>query len=210
VPAFAESVPSRVRNVVFDFGGVLVRWQPQQIIDAFYHDPHLRERLRQEVFQHPDWLEMDRGTLAEAAALERFAERLNRPRAELVRLLDRVRESLAPIPDSIALLRALERRGVPLYGLSNISVENFAYLRARDAHWGLFRGIVISAEVKMVKPEARIFEHLCREHDLAPAETVFIDDLPANIDAADRMGFRTVLFRDAAQCAAELETLLVR
>ena len=61
-----------VRNVVFDFGGVLVRWQPREIIDAFYRDPLLRERLRQEVFQHPDWLEMDRGTLAEEAALDRL------------------------------------------------------------------------------------------------------------------------------------------
>jgi putative hydrolase of the HAD superfamily len=199
-----------VRNVVFDFGGVLVRWQPQQIIDAFYQDPLLREQLRQEVFQHPDWLELDRGTLAEEAALERFAERLNRPREELERLLDRVRESLAPIPDSIALLRALEARGVPLYGLSNISVENFAYLRERDAHWGLFRGIVISAEVKMLKPEARIFEHLCRAHRLAPGQTVFIDDLAANTEAAARLGFRTVLFRNAAQCAIELERLLAR
>ena len=199
-----------VRNVVFDFGGVLVRWQPREIIDAFYRDPLLRERLRREVFQHPDWLDMDRGTLAEEAALERFAERLDRPREELVRLLDHVRESLAPIPDSIALLRALEARGVPLYGLSNISVENFAYLRERDAHWGLFRGIVISAEVKMVKPEARIFEHLCQAHRLVPGETVFIDDLVANTEAAARLGFRTVLFRDAAQCAIELERLLAR
>jgi len=154
----------RVRNVVFDFGGVLVRWQPQQIIDGFYQD----------------------------------------------RLLHHVRESLAPIPDSIALLRALEARGVPLYGLSNISVENFAHLRERDAHWGVFRGIVISAEVKMVKPEARIFEHLCQAHRLVPGETVFIDDLVANTEAAARLGFRTVLFRDAAQCAIELERLLAR
>jgi putative hydrolase of the HAD superfamily len=200
----------RVRNVVFDFGGVLVRWQPQQIINGFYQDPRLRERLRQQVFQHPDWLEMDRGTLAEEAALERFAQRLERPHEELVRLLDRVRESLAPMPDSIALLRALEARGVPLYGLSNISVENFAYLRERDAHWGVFRGIVISAEVKMVKPEARIFEHLCQTHRLVPGQTVFVDDLAVNVEAAARLGFRTVLFRDAAQCAIELERLLAR
>ena len=55
-----------LRNVIFDFGGVLVTWQPQEIIDSFYTEPALREALRRHAFQHNDWLDMDRGTLDEA------------------------------------------------------------------------------------------------------------------------------------------------
>ena len=69
-----------IRNVIFDFGGVLVSWRPQEIIDAFYEEPQLREAVRTHVFQHDDWLEMDRGTLDERTVIERFAARMGRPR----------------------------------------------------------------------------------------------------------------------------------
>ena len=73
--------------MIFDFGGVLVRWKPQEIIDHFYQDADLRARLREEVFQHPDWLEMDRGALDDAQAVRRFATRMGRPEAEMLELL---------------------------------------------------------------------------------------------------------------------------
>lgn len=199
---------ARVRNVVFDFGGVLVRWKPQEIIERFYQDETLRARLRRAVFQHADWIELDRGTLPETVAVQRFAERMGRPREEIAALVRHVKDSLTPIPESIALARALSRRGVPLYGLSNASVETFAFLRERYDFWSLFRGIVISAEVRMVKPEPEIFEHLCRVHGLAARQTAFIDDHPPNVEAARRLGFRTILFTDAARYAAELESML--
>ncbi len=197
-----------VRNVIFDFGGVLVRWKPQEIIEGFYQDEALRARVSEGIFRHPDWIEVDRGTLQEEAAVRRFAERTGRPREEIAALVQRVKESLTPIPESIALARDLSRRGVPLFGLSNVSAETFAFLRARYDFWSVFTGIVISAEVKWVKPEPEIFEHLCRLHGLAPPETVFIDDHPPNIAAASRMGFRTILFTDTAGCAAQLDGML--
>jgi FMN phosphatase YigB (HAD superfamily) len=57
--------PKPLRNVIFDFGGVLIRWRPQEIIESFYSDEALRSQVREFVFEHPDWLEMDRGTLEE-------------------------------------------------------------------------------------------------------------------------------------------------
>lgn len=199
---------ARVRNVIFDFGGVLVRWKPQEIIDRFYPDEALRARVRETVFQHPDWIELDRGTLTEHAAVRRFSERMGRPREEIAALVQHAKESLTPIAESVALVRALSRRDVPLYGLSNVSAETFAFLRERYDFWGLFRGIVTSFEVKRVKPEPEIFEHLCRVHGVRSQETAFIDDHPPNVEAASRLGFRSILFSSPAACAAELEALL--
>jgi putative hydrolase of the HAD superfamily len=197
-----------IRNVIFDFGGVLVQWQPQHIIDTFYSDESLRQRARQLVFQHPDWLDMDRGTLDESRAIERFAQRMGRPLEELAGLLEHVKESLTLLPASVALVRDLSRRGLVLYGLSNMSVPTFAHLRSRYDVWQLFRGIVISGDVRMVKPEPEIFEHIARLHGLAPAQTAFIDDHASNVEAAAVLGFRAVRFTDAATCAAELEELI--
>jgi putative hydrolase of the HAD superfamily len=200
---------SAVRNVIFDFGGVLVRWKPDEIIAGFYPDEERQAGLRREVFQHPDWVEVDRGTLSEEAAIERFAARMRRPAEEMRALMQAVKDSLSPMHETIALLETLAARDVPLYGLSNMSAETFAHLKSRYGHWDRFRGIVISAEVKMVKPEPEIFDHIARRYGLLPAQTVFIDDHPPNIESARRHGFRAIRFADAEQCRAELGEHLV-
>jgi putative hydrolase of the HAD superfamily len=195
---------SPIRNVVFDFGGVLVRWQPEAVIASFYADETLRALVRDAVIRHPDWIDIDRGTLSESAAIERFAARMTRPAAEMRALMQHIKDSLTPLPDSIALLDELAQRGVPLYGLSNMSVPIFALLQSRYDHWNHFRGIVISGEVGLVKPDPEIFHHLAQRYDLIPAETVFIDDHLPNIESAGRLGFRTIHFANAEQCRREL------
>jgi len=198
-----------IRHVIFDFGGVLLAWQPQQILRSFYEDEALRERIAQAVFRHPDWLEMDRGALDEDSAARRFAQRVGRPLAEMRALLEHVKESLILMPESVALLADLTRRGVLLYGLSNMSVPTFDYLRRRYDLWSRFQGIVISGAVQMMKPEPQIFRHIEQRYALAAPATVFVDDSPRNVEAAALLGFKTILFRDARQCAADLERLLV-
>ena len=199
---------SSERNVIFDFGGVLIRWKPQEIIDHFYRDEALRAKLREEVFQHPDWLDMDRGTLDDAQAVQRFAARMNRPAAEMRDLLERVKESLVPMQDSLDLVNGLAERGIPVYGLSNMSPSTFQHLEARHAIWTVFRGIVISGHIKLVKPDPRIFEHISTTYGLVPGRTAFIDDLEPNVEAATRHGFRGIQFESAAQCRAALDAWL--
>jgi HAD superfamily hydrolase (TIGR01509 family) len=170
----------------------------------------LRALARDAVFRHPDWIDIDRGALTESAAIERFAARMDRPADEMRALMQHMKDSLTPLPDSIALLDELAQRGVPLYGLSNMSAPIFALLKSRHAHWDRFRGIVVSGEVGMVKPDAEIFHHLAQRYDLIPAETVFIDDHLPNIESARKLGFRTIHFADAAQCRRELAAHLPR
>lgn len=196
------------RNVIFDFGGVLIRWRPQEIIDDFYDDPDLRARLRDEVFQHPDWIEMDRGTLEDAEAVERFAKRMNRPAAEMRALMGRVKDSLVPMQSSLDIVNGLAQRGIPVYGLSNMSSSTFEHLEDRHSIWDVFRGIVISGRIKLVKPDPRIFEHISKTYGLVPGETAFVDDLKPNVEAASRHGFRGIQFENAEQCRAELAAWL--
>ena len=197
-----------IRNAIFDFGAVVVRWQPQEIIESFYTDEDVRALIGPAILQHADWFELDRGTLDEAVALERFAARTGRPLAEMSAFIEHVRASLTPVPETLAIMRDLAERGIALYGLSNMASGTFAYLRKRYELWDAFRGIVISAHVKMMKPEREIFEHIAREHALSPAQTVFIDDHGPNVDAARRLGFRTILFESPQQCAMELSRIV--
>jgi len=197
-----------IRNVIFDFGGVLVTWRPQEIIDSFYADPELREAVRVHAFQHDDWLEMDRGTLDEPTVVRRFAARMGRPDAELHALFDHLRAALVPIEPTVALLRELRDRGLKLYGLSNMSESIFAYLCARHDFFKLFDGIVVSAAVKLLKPEAGIYEHLRDRFALDFAESVFIDDLARNVESARRLGLPAIQFESTEQVRRELAPLL--
>jgi HAD superfamily hydrolase (TIGR01509 family) len=197
-----------VRNIIFDLGGVILEWNPDAILESYYADPDARAAMKRALFQHPDWLQMDRGMLTESDMLVRLEKRTGRPVSELVGLFEAIRISLKPKADTVALVENLAQRHIPLYCLSNMPATTFAYLRPKHSFWTVFRGIVISGEIKMMKPEPEIFEYLLRRHELSPADTVFVDDHRPNIQAAEALGLHTVWFRDARQCEVELEHLL--
>jgi putative hydrolase of the HAD superfamily len=197
-----------MRNVIFDVGGVLLDWNPDRVLKGYYAEPAERAAMKQAIFLHADWLEVDRGVLSEEELLGRIAGRLGRPVPELTGLFATVRESLQPKADTVALLQSLAARGVPLYCLSNMPLEAFAYLQGRFGFWELFRGIVISGEIKLVKPQPEIYEYLLDRYELSAADCVFIDDYPVNVEAARALGLHTVLFRDARQCEEALRLLL--
>jgi len=197
-----------VRNVIFDFGGVLVTWRPQAIIDSFYTEPNLREALRVHAFEHDDWLDMDRGTVDEPTLVRRFASRMGRPEAELEALFDHVRASLVPIEPTVALLRELHGAGLRLYGLSNMSASIFAYLHGRHEFFALFEGIIVSAAVKSLKPEPAIYEHLRERFALDFGESVFIDDFERNVVGARRLGLPAIRFESTEQARRDLMPLL--
>jgi len=195
-------------NVIFDLGGVVIEWNPERILAGCYADSALRMLMKNALFQHPDWLDLDRGTLSEVNLVARLAQRTGRPVAELERLMDAVRESLHTKPETVALLDKLHARGIPLYCLSNVSAGTFGHLRLRHSFWDVFRGIVISGDTHLMKPEREIFELLLRRYDLAPDDTVFVDDNEPNVMGARAVGMHAVWFKNAAQCEAELEKLL--
>jgi putative hydrolase of the HAD superfamily len=204
----ARAARTRVRNVIFDFGGVLVTWRPQDIIDTFYSEPELRAAVRRHALEHEDWLEMDRGTVDEATVVQRFAARMGRPHAELSAFFDHLRAALTPIEPTVALLRELRARGFKLYGLSNMSERVFAHLSDRHDFFRLFDGIVVSAAVRFLKPEPGIYEHLRERFALDFSESVFLDDMPRNVEAARQLGLPAIRFETTEQARRELDPLL--
>lgn len=199
---------TRVTNVVFDMGGVLVEWDPRRILAGFYDGEPLRESVNAALFSHPDWRAFNRGDLGEEALLQRVEQRSGRPAGELDRLLGAMRASLQPKPETVRLLRSLQARGVPLYCLSDMPAGVYDHLRSRLDFWDAFSGIVISSHVRLCKPEPAIYGHLLEAHGLEAARTVFIDDMPANVAGAREAGLQAIRFGDIAQVEAELLALL--
>jgi len=108
----------------------------------------------------------------------------------------------------VALLEKLAARGVPLYCLFEHILRFFCLPEANAIRLGAFRGIVISGDLQIMKPEREIFEFLLQRYGLVAAQTVFIDDNAPNVAAARDVGIHGVWFKNARQCELELEELL--
>jgi putative hydrolase of the HAD superfamily len=197
-----------VRNVIFDLGGVVLDWNPDRIVAGIVPETGLQSAYRQSLFGHADWGEFDRGTVTEAELIERLALRLGRSPQDWKATLDAIRNSLVVKTDTVELIRALRRRGISLYCLSNMPVDVYTHLKIQHTFWDAFSGIVISGEVKMMKPEPEVFLHLLATFGIRAEDCVFIDDLAANVEAARQTGMQAILFKDARQCEQELATLL--
>ena len=194
-------------NLVFDLGGVVVRWDPDAIIAGVFSDAAIRSRVKTDVFSHPDWLEVDRGTLEPDEVVRRTAQRTGIAESALRKMVLAVPASLVPLPDTVDLLYRLKARGHPLYCLSNMGFASIEYLERGHRFFEVFSGKVISCRLKLCKPEPAIFEHALKTYKLEAAETIFIDDVEKNVAAAGKLGIRTILFTSAVQCERELHAL---
>jgi putative hydrolase of the HAD superfamily len=191
-------------NLVFDLGGVVLRWDPDAIIAGVFQDEETRTRVHAGVFEDPDWLELDRGTLNREDAIRRAAQRTGIAEAEIRKLFYSVPASLVAFPDTVDLLYRLKAKGRPLYCLSNMHRASLEHIERAHRFWDVFNGMVFSCKLNLCKPEAGIYQHLLQSYGLAAKDTLFMDDVQKNLDAAAKLGIRTLRFENAAQCEREL------
>jgi putative hydrolase of the HAD superfamily len=194
-------------NIVFDLGGVVVLWQPDQIIRATFEDKRTREKVKLEIFEHPDWLDLDRGVLDTSEAIERAAVRTKLPDAMIRELFHQIPPSLTPVFETINLIRSVKRNGHKVFALSNIHLASIEYIERMYSFLDLFDGIVISSRIQKVKPDAEIFEYLLNKYGLVAEETIFIDDTEANLMGAVKLGIQPIRFETPDQCEEELKRM---
>jgi 2-haloacid dehalogenase len=196
-----------VRAVAFDLGGVLVDWNPRYLYRTLFDDEAAMEEFLATVCTGPWNDQLDRGRpFAEAVAelVERFPDQ-----AELVSAYhERWPEMLrGPIEGTVELMRELRAAAVPTYLLSNASAETWPHALERFPFLAELDGVLLSGEVGVAKPDAAIFDELCRRFGVRPETTIFIDDKAVNVDAARALGFAGHHFRAAPALRAELVAL---
>lgn len=194
-------------NVVFDLGGVLVAYDRTGLLESVFPDPAARAIAHAGIIGHADWMDIDRGTLRQPEAVARAHKRTGLPEADLARLFDGMLSRWVPQPATINLLYRLKAAGTRLFCLSNMGLESTAYLEATQPFFEAFDGIVISCRVGYCKPEPEIYEHLLDTHKLNGPNTIFIDDVDANLATATKFGIHPIRFETAAQCELELRGL---
>ena len=203
-----DAAPRRRSVVVFDVGGVLLQWDPRHLYrKLFAGDDAAMEHFLGNVCTE-EWNErQDAGrTFADAAAelLPAHADK-----AHLIHAFGRRFDEMIPgaIEETVDILRELKRAGVPLYAVTNWSAETFPSAQNRFAFLAEFDGIVVSGEEGVIKPDPRIFRILLDRYDIPAHAAVFIDDNPANAEAATNLGIHGIHFQSPETLRRELATL---
>jgi 2-haloacid dehalogenase len=180
--------------VIFDLGGVLLDWNPRYLYRRMFDDEDAMERFLGDVCTM-EWHEAnDRGVPFEITCAQLAAE--HPEHAEHIWAWGTRTEEMigGPIDESVAILRELKGRGVPVYALTNMEATTYPQRRERFDFLRWFDGTVVSSSEGMIKPDARIFRLLLDRYGLEPESTLMIDDNPRNVDAARALGMQTVLF----------------
>jgi 2-haloacid dehalogenase len=196
------------RIVVFDIGGVLLRWDPRHLYRKLFPGD---ERAMEDFLANVCTVEWNERQDAGRTFAEAHAELLPRhaDKSHLIEAFGRRFDEMiaGPVEGTVDILAELRRAGVPRYALTNWSAETFPPARRRFDFLTWFDGIVVSGDEGVIKPDPQIFRILLDRYRIAPFEAVFIDDNPANAAAATALGIHGVHFRTPELLRTELEAL---
>src|SRR4051812_22001556 len=192
--------------VIFDVGNVLYGWDPDAFLVRQIADDAARLRFIADVDLYAWHETLDGGRPYKEAAAE--LEETFPQYAELIAAWsDRFGETISgPVPGVHALVEALDARGVPLFAITNFSADFWPPFHEKErAFFGRFRDIVVSGEVKLLKPDPAIYWLALDRFALRPADALFVDDREINVAAALAVGMKAHLFTGADALRARLE-----
>jgi FMN phosphatase YigB (HAD superfamily) len=198
----------QIKNVVFDIGNVLISFRPDEFHRKRGVSSEKIDLYLKEIYHSREWQMIDRGVMTIPEAIISIAGRSSLTTQETAGVFNLLEEMLFPLAENGKLLKPLKMARFSLYFLSNFAEEMFDKVRSKNHFFSYFDGGVLSATVKMLKPEPEIYHELIRKYNIKPAETLFIDDLLPNIEAAGAIGFQTLYLHDHKRLREELLRVL--
>jgi len=200
-----------IKNILFDMGNVLIHFDRKAFLDRLDISEADKQLLLREVFLSVEWVQMDRGTLAEPEAEARMRQRLPEHLHDAVHNLVSCWDTpMLPIAGMAELIEELKNNGYGIYLLSNASIRQHEYW-PRIPGWQFFDGKIISADEQVMKPHPDYYLRAMDRFGLIPGECFFIDDVPANIEGALYCGIPgTVFHQDAALLRRQLRSAGVK
>jgi len=198
-----------IKNIIFDFGRVLVDYDYQPLMESILEDPAERMEFYK-VFCSMEFRTIcDRGDVPFHELILEYRRRLPKWDRQIKEFCDRHFEAMkGEVPGMRALLLRLREKGYKLYGLTNWGetvypvIEKFDILQMLD-------GRLISSEEHLIKPDIEIYKRLCEKFGLRMDECLFTDDKQVNVDGALAAGMNAVVFKDAAQLERELVSRII-
>ncbi len=184
-----------LKNIIFDFGGVLIDWNPIYLYGNVFDTEEEMNYFLENVCRY-DWnVLQDAGrSVSEATSLlqkehPKFSEQISYYYGRWEEMLG------GTIDENVKLIKPLKKR-YKLYGLTNWSAETLPIAMEKYSFFKDLDGIVVSGDERVIKPDPKIYEILLNRYSIDAESSLFIDDNADNIETANKMGFKTVHFTD--------------
>jgi putative hydrolase of the HAD superfamily len=197
-----------ITTVVFDLGNVLISFVPSAYFKKKTYPSSIINTILRDIFQSKEWKQLDNGDININEAIDSIALKSSLKREEIAHVFKLRTEIMFPIDDNVRLLPELKKHGFRLYYLSNFPLDIFYEIKNDYYFFRHFDGGIISSEVKLSKPDIRIYRCLLDKYSLNPRECIYIDDIEENVRAAESAGMLGMLTPDSVRISAGLEKIL--
>ncbi|MBR5443116.1 MAG: HAD family phosphatase [Paludibacteraceae bacterium] len=188
-----------IKNVIFDFGCVLVYWSQHNLYDTHFGSKEKTDWFVDNICTWEWNNQTDLGKSFAESVAEKVAE-YPEWETEIRMYWERWEDMLnGEVPGMKEWICELKNAGYKVYGLSNWSHETFPMIKDKYEAFSMMDGIVMSGEELIAKPDLRIYKILLERYGLKAEECVFIDDRKENIIAGEQVGIRGIIFEDCEQ-----------
>ncbi len=193
---------------IFDLGNVVLNWHVPSVLESLPFERDIQQQLDQQLFSHDDWLAMDHGLLSESEVISNIKRRSSLSDEQINQAILAAKRSLLEIERTVTLMQKLVDQSIPLYCLSNMSVETYQHVKDYK-FFELFEGIVISGIEKCMKPDDSIYQCIIQRYQLIPTQCLFIDDRLENVQAARKNDLQAWHFLGLDDCYQGIEQALL-
>ncbi len=183
-----------IKNIIFDFGNVVIEWNPDKIVRTFATDLEEQKILKNTIFESKEWTQIDSGEITHNEATTIFMQRVPIQLEDKVRqMMDNWYYHMSFNKDIHELIEKLKKQDYKIFALSNCGEDFYEYVSSSEVG-KYFDGFLISALEKTVKPNKEIYERLLQKFNLKAEECFFIDDRKENILGANECGIEGHVF----------------
>lgn len=196
-----------IKNVIFDIGNVLADFAWEQLFHRLGFEGETFEHMADATVRGPYWQEFDRGAMSDQEIVEGFYSLAPKYKKQIDLFYEHIHEMTEEYPYAAEWVRSLKEEGYSVYILSNYGKTSFENRKEPFSFLAEADGSLISYEVLSVKPEREIYQALEEKYSITPQESVFIDDLEVNVEAARNYGYSGIIFKSRDQAVEEIKKL---
>ena len=208
---------SVIKNIVFDFAGVIVTCQYDDFVKKAFpdlHNPGNIKKLSDLIFKSDIWTNYDKGLNYNDLKIQ-LCDLINSQitfvecnQEDIDNIINAIKELMLPMEETVVLIKELKKSGMRIYGLTNMPKEIFDHLITTYEFFTYFSGMTSSSYTGLAKPDKPIYERLLKDNNIIANETVFLDDRLVNLLKAKEIGIETILFENIQNVRSELNKKL--
>ena len=198
-----------IKNIVFDLGGVLVDFKPENYLSHIGFDKDDIDIFTGIVFYSEEWCEYNTAKYTIKQTAENIIKKYPQYEEKINKIIDNIdyKYLLFEITNTAEYLKKLKKEGYNVYVLSDLSLDSYEYNKQFN-FFEMVQGGVYSFEVGATKPNDKNYKTLLEKYKLIPEETVFIDDKFENIKAANKFGIHGIQFTTLDEVKKQVYSLL--